>query len=102
MDRSNVIYLINESYTPDEIGQYIATETKRMVFCDVRSVSRSEWFDAGRNGLHPEYLFTMFAPDYKGEKIVEYDGNRYGVYRTYVGKNEQLELYVESKGGLDE
>lgn len=99
MDRSSVISLVSESYTQDTIGQYIATETLRQVYCDVRSMYRSEWFEAGRDGLQPAYVFTMFAPDYSGEKIVEYNGKRYGVYRTYVGRNETLELYVEEKGG---
>ena len=49
MDRSNVMYLIKETATQDEIGQFISTEEKRLVYCDVRSVSRSEWFEAGRD-----------------------------------------------------
>lgn len=99
MDRSDVIYLIAETRTQDEIGQFISTEAKRMVFCDVRSVSRNEWYDAGRDGMRPSLCFVMFTPDYNGEKIIEYSGTRYSVYRTYVGRNEQLELYVEEKGG---
>lgn len=100
MDRSNVISLIAETRTQDEIGQYISTETERQVYCDVWSVSRQEWFDAGRDGLKPAYVFVMFAPDYAGETIVEYDGKRYGIYRTYVGRNERIELYAEEKGGI--
>lgn len=100
MDRSNVINLIQVTSTQDTIGQYIETETKKRVFCDVRSISRSEWFDAGRDGLQPSFVFTMFRHDYSGEKIVEFEGRRYGVYRTYVSRNEQIELYVEEKGGL--
>lgn len=101
MDRSNVIILISETSTQDDIGQYIATETRKQVYCDVRSVSRSEWFEAGRDGLQPSFVFTMFAPDYEGEKIVEFNGHRYGIYRTYVARNEKIELYVEEKGGLN-
>lgn len=101
MDRSNVMYLIKQTETQDEIGQFIPTEEKRLVYCDVRSVSRSEWFEAGRNGLQPSFIFVMFAPDYEGEKIVEFDGRRYGVYRTFIAKNEQIELYVEEKGGIN-
>lgn len=101
MDRSSVIYLISETYTQDGILQFISTETKRKVFCSVRSVSHDEWFDAGRDGIQPSYLFTMFAPDYNGEKIVEYNGQRYGVYRTHEARNEKIDLYVEEKGGLD-
>lgn len=101
MYRSDIIKLISETFTQDEIGQYISQETEREVFCEVRSVTRSEWFNAGRDGLQPEFMFIMFAPDYFGEKIVEYKGVRYGIYRTYVGRNEQIELYAEAKGGLD-
>lgn len=102
MDRSTVIKLISKTYSQDSIGQYVYTETEREVFCDVRSITRVEWFDAGRNGMQPVYIFTMFEPDYAGEKIVEYGGNRYGVYRTYRSRNETIELYVEEKGGLIE
>ena len=100
MDRSNVIYLVNETYTKDATGQSIAAETRREVYCDVRSITRTEWFEAGRAGLQPGYVFIMFAPDYQGEKIAEYNGHRYGIYRTYIGRNERIELYVEEKGGL--
>ena len=99
MDRSSAIYLIGETHEKDAIGQYISTETSKRVFCDVRSVTRTEWFDAGRDGHKPAYCFVMFAPDYSGEELVEYNGRRYAVYRTYIGRNEQIELYAEEKGG---
>ena len=101
MDRSDVIKLFTQSYAMDEIGQQIAAETAREVFCNVGSVSRAEWFDAGRNGMKPQYKVTMFAPDYAGETIAEYGGKRYGVYRTYLGQNETVELYLEQKGGVE-
>lgn len=75
------------------------TETRRMVYCDVRSVTQSEWFEGGRNGLNPEYRFTMFAPEYHGENICEYNGNRYTIYRTYLARNEMIELYVQKEQG---
>ena len=100
MDRSTVIYLVNITYTTDTIGQQIAIENKEPVYASVSSITRAEWFDAGRTGFKPEYAFTLFAPDYEGQTIVEYDGKRYGVYRTYRGKNETLELYTESKAGV--
>ena len=100
MDRSDCIYLISRTYTTDELMKRIPVETKRMVYCNTDSITRTEWDAAGRLGLQPAFRFTMFAPDYQGEKIVEYKGQRYGVYRTYRSTNERLELYVEEKGGL--
>lgn len=41
----------------------------------------------------------MFRHDYDGEPIVEYNGQRYSVYRTYIGRDDTIELYVERKGG---
>ena len=100
MDRSNVIFLIKETKTQDAIGQWISTEQKRQVYCNVMSISRSEWFDAGRDGFKPAYVFVMFEPDYEDEKIIEFEGQRYGVYRTYIRQDESIELYAELRGGL--
>lgn len=101
MDRSDVIKLITITRTQDEYGRGIATPTAKEVYCQVGSVSASEFFEAGRNGLNPEYRFTMFFGDYSGESIVEYNGNTYSVYRTYLRKTDTIELYVERKGGTN-
>lgn len=100
MDRSNLIYLIKEEYTQDEIGQQIAVETKRKAFCNIASVSGSEWMETGRNGIKAAYKVSMFRYDYQGELIAELNGNRYAVYRTYEKQNEVIELYLEKKAGV--
>lgn len=125
MDRSDVIKLIAESYQQDANGVWKKTgealwrdergyiildeqseditfpQNWREVYCDVESVSQSEFFEGGRNGLNPAYKFTMFAYDYQGERTLEYKGQRYGIYRTYLRKNDQIELYAERKGGTN-
>lgn len=100
MDKSRVLTLIGVFYAPDAIGQLVPEEIRREVFCNLSSVSASEWFEAGRAGLKAEYRATIFAPDYCGETIAELDGVRYGIYRTYVGRDEALELYLERKAGV--
>lgn len=99
MDRSNVITLIGEAFTKNEYGVQIQTETRREVYCNVTSVSLSEWSEGGRLGLNPEFRMTMFAPDYLGEKVLEFNGVRYAIYRTYYGRNDTLDLYVERRSG---
>lgn len=101
MDRSEVITLVSERKTQNDFGVWETTKTSRDVFCQVDSVTRSEFFEAGRNGLNPEFRFTMFAGDYEGEQIVIYKGKSYGVYRTYIGRTDDIELYVERKGGTN-
>jgi len=101
MDRSEIIALIATRNIKDEFGVARSVESSRTVFCAVQSVTRDEFYEGGRNGLNPEYQFTMFAPDYAGERVLEYKGNRYGIYRTYIGRNDTIELYAERKGGTN-
>lgn len=118
MDRSDVIYLIDfrheqqADYTflsPEEtlaiagvaiVGRAVVGNPKE-VYCDVKSITQTEWFEAGRNGIeHPAFVFIIYSYEYSGEEIVEYEGQLYGVFRTYRGRNEDLELHCEAKGGL--
>ena len=101
MDRSDVITLVKEVKTQDTNGVWRMTETERDVFCQVNSITRAEFFEAGRNGLNPGYTFTMFFGDYDGERTVKYNGNANGVYRKYHGRTDVIELYVERKGGTN-
>lgn len=99
MDRSTPITLIGTTYTEDQYGVLQPTQTERLVYANVRNVSASEWFEGGRNGLNPEYRFTMFAPDYQGEDEVEHNGVIYAVYRTYQQRTDIIELYCEKRKG---
>lgn len=101
MDRSDVITLVSEQNVRDSRGVYQQTTTTRDIFAQVDSVSASEFFEGGRNGLNPELRFTVFAYDYQGEREVVYNGDHYAVYRTYHGRDDQLELYSERKGGTN-
>lgn len=99
MDRSDVIYLISETYSQNAYGVLTTQTEKKKVYCQVNSVTRSEWYEGGRSGLNPEYRCTMFKYDYEGEKLLEYDGVIYTIYRTYVTKTDEIELYVERRQG---
>lgn len=102
MDRSDIIDLIPVTHTPDEFGVLRNVEGEpRTVMCQVNSVTRAEFFDGGRNGLNPEYEFDVFDGDYDGETIVVYKGKRYVVYRTYHGRTDKIELYVQREGGMN-
>lgn len=99
MDRLNVIKLIANSQTQDKYGVWREALTYREVYCRVSSVSRNEFFEAGRSGLNPEFVFTIFFGDYNGETLLEYEGKTYSIYRTYQTHSNMLELYVVRKGG---
>lgn len=101
MDRSDVITLNTTYYTTDSIGQRIAVNVPKNAYCQVSSVSRTEWLEAGRNGIRPQYVFTMFRYEYDGELTLEYKGKTYSIYRTYERKDDKIELYTEARGGLE-
>jgi len=101
MDRSDVIKLIGTTKAQDDYGVWRMTPTTREVMCQVDSVSQNEFFEGGRNGLNPEFKFTLFFADYNDETIVEYNGKTYSVYRTYYRRTDKIELYVERKGGTN-
>ena len=101
MDKSRVAYLISDTYTQDELGIFQHTQTSRKVFVNVSSVTQTEWFNGGRNGLNPAYRFTMFEYDYQGESVIQYDGINYAIYRTYITDDDRIELYAELKKGND-
>ena len=96
-----MIMLVSEALTQDEYGVWRKTPTSREVFAQVDSVTRTEFFEGGRNGLNPEYKFTMFFWDYNGEDTLIYADRQYGIYRTYMGRNDTIELYCERKGGTN-
>jgi len=109
MDRSNVIILLKDTYTVDAIGQRIPTVHARQIYCNISSVTGSEWFSGGQNGIRPEYRVTVFAYDYCGEERVNIGGSidgqevvggtDYTIYRTYKRDTDELELYLEKRAG---
>lgn len=95
------IGLISETYSKDEYGIDVVTETTTNVFARVDSISAREFHSAGQNDIKPEFKITVNEDEYGGEKIVTISGQRYSVYRTYRALENSLELYVERKVGTD-
>lgn len=102
MDRSTPIYLVASVYSQSEEGVIYEQHTERMVYANVTSVTGSEWFEGGRAGLNPELRFRVFAPDYNNEEILKYNGKYYAIYRTYMARNDILELYCERRKGVED
>lgn len=95
---TDVLTLISQTYTLDDYGNNVANETKFDVLCEVDSITQSEFYAAANTELSPEYRFRVFFGDYDGQSVVEYDGNRYEIYRTFRS-GDYMELYAERKVG---
>ena len=100
MDQTVTIKLIAQKTTYDEIRQPVYEDYAREVYAQLRSITRAEWFEAGRNGMRPDIAFIMMSFDYRGETVIEWNGVRYGVYRTFRGRGDRIELYCEKQGGV--
>lgn len=99
MDRSIQFTLLPVTRTQDAIGQFVESATPRLVYGQITSVSAEEFFSGGQNGFKPEYRVTMFAYDYEGERRCLIDNVEYSIYRTYYGRTDKVELYLERRGG---
>lgn len=89
-----VITLVKKSYGRNAAGGLIWEETERDVFCSIRSVSRTEFYEASQNGIPPTYVFTTNPINYEGEDTLIYGGFRYGITRTYTASLDEIELYA--------
>lgn len=107
------IKLIATTETRNSIGEMVKTESVREVFGEISSVTASEWFSAGQSKINSRFRVDVYEIDYKGETICEFDGVRYGIYRTYaIGStnrasrtssnrnSNKIELYLEEKVGI--
>lgn len=98
----SVLTLLQSTKRQNEYGVWEMTTVERDIFCKVDSVTRAEFFEAGRNGLNPQFQFTVFAGDYNGETVCRFEGKQYAIYRTYRDPGtDYLELYAERKGGTN-
>lgn len=100
---NDVLTLIAETTIKNKYGVDVPSKNpiETEVLCECHEISRNEFFEAGRNGLNPQFMFTVFAGDYNGQSECFYNGLRYSIYRTYKADGDYIELYVERKGGTN-
>ena len=94
---NDILILIHQVEGVDEYGDPAITETRRTVFCRKASIGQKEFYQAHAVGLQPELKFVLADYlDYDGEALVEYNGQRYRVLRTYrAGLELELTVYRE-------
>lgn len=91
----DILTLITKTSTQDEIGALIEKEVKTDVFAQVRSVSRSEFWNAGQKGLSPSLVAVTRYTNYDDQTEAIWKGKRYTIYRTYFDGHDDIELYLE-------
>ena len=95
MIRVNTVDLITVSPEAAGVGTE-PSETKRTVYCTLKSIGQQEAYLAMGQGLNPE-LKVILAHDfeYEGERLCEMDGVRYDILRTYITETDGIELPLQ-------
>ncbi len=92
---TDILTLIQRTPGRDENDDPAIRESSRVVFCGVRSIGQQEFYQASATDFHPELkLILADYLDYQDEPLVDYNGVRYRVIRTYRS-GQELELTVE-------
>ena len=97
MKRVGIVRLITER--PEASGVLDKkTETGRKTYCEERSLSMSETYQARASGFSPTIRLVLPQYfEYRGETICEYKGERYRIIRDYQDEKSgtQTELTLE-------
>jgi hypothetical protein len=74
-------------------------EMRRVIFADKKSVGGNEYLRAYAVDIDAVLLFDVRSAEYNGETLLEHEGKRYRVYKTYVkGSGEITELKEKNRG----
>jgi len=102
MNQAAKIGLLKTTYTQDELGEWTETSEEVKVFAYVSSVTMSEFYQAGMQGMKPEYRFLIWQTEYDGEETLKYNDVVYTIYRTYLRDDGRIELYTTLRKGEEE
>jgi len=98
---SDIITLIAMMQGKDADGFPANVEVPHEVYANKKSVTRSEFYSSMQAGIKATALFETRLCDYEecgNPTILEHDGKRYKVERTYTKDNENVELTCSDLG----
>lgn len=98
-----VITLIGRTVSDyDDFGQPIYTSSRTEIPATSVPVTRAAYYTAAQAGIELSYEFIINPVEYSGESLVEFDGKRLKVDRTYKRNEDELEVYCSNSSGLNE
>ena len=99
MLKSCIATLIREDPAAHGVGTE-PTEYLHDVYCTLKSIGMQEAYQAMGIGLSPE-MKVILAHDfeYGGEPLLELNGMRFRIVRTYITETDGIELTVQREDG---
>lgn len=98
MRNKDVIYLLTTTYVEDELLNQISKDVKRKVYGNKLALGANEFESAGQLGLQAAKAFKIYAFEYNDEDFVEYNDQKYHVYRI-AENGDKTTLYCERAVG---
>lgn len=80
----------------NELGDSITTEKENTIFCKKQSVTRSEHYAAMQSGYKPEIVFVVNHFEYNNETLLNFEGKRYRVLRTYRDERLKNDVSIDA------
>lgn len=93
--RTDELILIKNTFENDSIGNQIEKNEESIVFCEVKSISRTEFYQAAQSGMKPGAAFIIYGFEYDNQEFVRHNGIKYKVIKTYKINDNDLELTCE-------
>lgn len=96
-----IITLIGEGEPyQNEFGGWITPEVKRRVKAQRLELSNKDYTNAVASGLRWEIQFETYAKQYKGETLLEHNGDLFTIVRSRnVDNDKGIRLVCESRAG---
>ena len=97
-DSVATLYLQSDR-TYDTYGNETVSLIPYEVYVQPRSVYHSEYYQAAQAGLHPSITLEMTnREDYKGEKLVGFEGKMYDVVRVdWTAQRDKISLVLQER-----
>ena len=82
-----------------ENGHYKKTETSKTVMADMRSVTRSEFYQSYQAGIRADAVFRVYAAELGDAAFVTWNDRKYKIIRRYMLDRDRTEITVGEQVG---
>lgn len=89
---SDQVTLRKVAVTNDSYGDVVKSYTDTVVFADVKSVTRSEFYAANASGIKISQVFAVHVEDWNDQTELIYGSKYYDIVRAYRKGEGVVEL----------
>ena len=92
MWNDDIILLKRVEKGKDKLRQPVFEEVESLLACNIKSVSRNEFYQAQQADLRPTLIVEIHPYEYERQEFALIDGVRYRILKSYKVNFEILEL----------